>query len=542
MRDAWLSAVLLCVGAQAADTVYINGTVITMDDRATVAEAVAVTGGKVERTGATAELRKLGRTVVDLRGRTMLPGFYAAHDHFPQIGVMTVMQVDLNSPPIGTVQSLEDILRLLKQKAASTPKGQWIVGRGYDDTLIRDKRHPSRADLDKVSTEHPVWVTHISGHMGAGNTMALAVAKVTKHTPQPRGGHIAKDPRTGEPTGYIEESQSIVTRHIPAPTPAQMREGIRWANREYLSKGVTTASVTGGARDRYIAVRDAIGRGDVKLRLDWYLSGANVERLPGNDRIRINGVKAWHDGSIQGYTGYLSAPYHVQPQGKNDYRGYPTRSRDDLLKLVAGWHQAGLQVAIHANGDAAIDDVLFAYEKVLAGNTDARFRIEHCQTPREEQLDAMKRLGITPSFFIGHVYYWGDRHRDIFLGPRRAARISPLKSALDRGIRFTIHNDTPVTPVDPLLLVWNAVNRTTRNGQVLGPDQRIDLMRALRAVTSDAAWQNFDEATRGTIEPGKAADFVVLDRNPLTVPPMEIRNIAVVETIVGGEQVWKKEK
>ena len=532
--------VMVCVAAHGADIVYVNGSVVTMDGKGTVAEAVAVTGGRIERVGSAAELRKLGGKVVDLQGRTMLPGFYAAHDHFPQIGIMTVTQVDLNSPPIGTVGSMEHILRLLKQKAASTPKGQWIVGRGYDDTLIRDKRHPTKLDLDQVSTEHPVWVTHISGHMGAGNTMALQIAKVTKDTPQPKGGHVAKDSKTGEPTGYIEESHSMVTRHIPAVTPEQMREGIRWANREYLSKGVTTASVTGGARERYIAVRDAIARGDVKLRFDWYLSGANIEKLPGNDRIRINGVKAWHDGSIQGYTGYLGAPYHVQPAGKNDYRGYPTRTRDELVNMVARWHKAGMQAAIHANGDAAIDDVLFAYEKVLGGKTDARFRIEHCQTPREEQLDAMKRLGITPSFFVGHVYYWGDRHRDIFLGPTRAARISPLKSALNRGIRFSIHNDTPVTPVDPLLLVWNAVNRTTRDGQVLGAEQRIGVMQALRAVTSDAAWQNFDENTRGSIEEGKAADFVVLDRNPLNVPPMEIRNIAVTETIVGGEPVWKK--
>ena len=532
----------IAAAAQAPDKVYVNGTIITMDARGTVAEAVAVRGGKIVAAGPASEIRKLGGRVIDLRGRTMLPGFYAAHDHFPQLGVVMTTQVDLNSPPIGTVGSMDDIVRLLRQRAASTPKGQWIVGRGYDDTLIKDKRHPTRVDLDGVSTEHPVWVTHTSGHMGAGNSMALAIAKVTKDTPQPKNGHIRKDAKTGEPDGFIEESQSIVTRHIPGITPEQLREAIRQAGQVYVSKGVTTTVVAGGPRDRYAAVSDAIARGDLKLRLDWMLSGAKPERLPGNDRIRVSGMKIWHDGSIQGYTGYLGAPYHVQPAGKQDYRGYPSRSRAELIKMVGEYHSAGFQVAIHGNGDAAIDDILAAYESALKENPkpDARLRIEHCQTPREDQLDVMKRLGITPSFFIGHVFYWGDRHRDIFLGPQRGARISPLKSAVDRGIRFSIHNDTPVTPVDPLLLVWNSVNRTTRDGHVLGGEQRIGVMEALRAVTSDAAWQNFDEKERGSIEPGKVADFVILESNPLKVPVNDIRQIGISETIVAGETVWTK--
>lgn len=533
MRALLSLALALC--SFAADRVFVNGTVVTMDAKASIAEAVAVDKGKIVRTGTTAAIRKLAdaQTVVtDLRGRTMLPGFYAAHDHFPQPGVFALTQVDLNSPPIGPVESIADIVRLLRERAKTAPKGEWIAGRGYDDTLVREKRHPTRAELDSVSTDHPVWITHTSGHLGVGNTRAFAVAGVTKDTPQPKGGHIDYD------RGLIEESQGIVTRHMPGVTPRQLTEAMRWADRYYVARGVTTTVVAGAGRERYEAVRKASESGDIKLRVNWMLTGNKPEKLTGTERVHVVGVKFWHDGSIQGFTGYLGAPYSQQPAGKQDYRGYPSRTREELTNAVRLWHDAGFQVAVHGNGDAAIDDILHAYRAI--GSAGRRHRIEHCQTAREDQLDAMRELEVSPSFFIGHVYYWGDRHRDIFLGPARAQRISPLASAKKRGIRFSIHNDSPVTPVDPLLLVWNAVNRTTRAGVVLGPEQRIAVIDALRAVTSDAAWQNFEENTKGSIEPGKLADFVVLERNPLTVPPAGIRDIPIAETIISGETVYTK--
>ena len=213
-----------------------------------------------------------------------------------------------------------------------------------------------------------------------------------------------------------------------------------------------------------------------------------------------------------------------------------------LVKMVEKAHHAGYQIAIHGNGDAAIDDIIYAFEQAQEEypRVDARHRIEHCQMVREDQLDKMKMLGITPSFFAGHVYYWGDRHREIFMGPERAARISPLKSSVVRRIRFTVHDDTPVTPVDPLQLVWVAVNRLTKSKKVLGPQQRIDIKEALRAITIDAAWQNFEEELKGSIEVGKLADFVILAENPLAVKAANIKDIAVLETIVGGQTVYKR--
>ena len=359
---------------------------------------------------------------------------------------------------------------------------------------------------------------------------------------------IRKDPRSGEPNGVFEEPGGLVSRHIPARTSDERQEEIEWCDREYLSKGITTAVIAGTTGAVIADLRKALASGRLHLRIKAMLSSgpfvpspAKAAELGQGEQIRVAGVKLWQDGSIQGYTGYLGAPYHRQPEGKSDYRGYAQRSRAELVRLVRQYHRAGHQVAIHGNGDAAIEDILFAYREAQRGmpRPDARHRIEHCQTPREGQLDEMKELGVTPSFFIGHVYYWGDRHRDIFLGPERAARISPLTWALERGLRFTVHDDTPVTPANPLLLVWDSVNRLTKAGHVLGPTQRIPVLAALRAVTSDAAWQNFEEKRKGSIEAGKLADFVVLDRNPLTVSPAEIRNLVVVETFVAGRSVCR---
>jgi predicted amidohydrolase YtcJ len=321
---------------------------------------------------------------------------------------------------------------------------------------------------------------------------------------------------------------------------------VRLANHQYLSKGVTTTVIAGGGATVVPDLLEAHARNWLHLRALAMLSGGTTRpapfeevarRSPLPEFVRISGVKILQDGSLQGLTGYLTAPYRTQPEGQSGYAGYPARPREKLVEMVRNYHRAGYQIAIHANGDAAIDDVLFAFRAAQQElpRPDARHRIEHCQTPREDQLDQIKELGITPSFFVGHVFYWGDRHRDLFLGQQRAARISPLASATARGIRFTIHNDTPVTPVDPLLLVWCAVNRTTKDGRTLGEDQRISPFAALKAVTSDAAWQNFEEGVKGTIEVGKLADFVILAENPLTIDPAQIKDIRIVQTVVGGQ-------
>jgi predicted amidohydrolase YtcJ len=536
------------------DRVVLNGHVITMTREGEVAEAIAIREGRIAAVGTTKEIRAIAgpkTEVTDLGGKTVAPGFYAAHDHFPSAGRVALYEVDLNSPPMGSMRSVADIVDALREKAARTPPGKWVVGRGYDDTLIQERRHPTRDDLDRASTEHPIWIVHTSGHLGVANSRALTLAEITKDTPQPAGGLIRKDASTGEPTGVIEERTTLVGRLVPGYSQEQRLESVRFCDQQYLTKGVTTTVIAGGAGNVVPDLLEARRRRWVHLRANAMLSGGSGEpapfeqvarRSPLPEFVRTSGVKIWHDGSLQGFTGYLSRPYATQPEGKRDYAGYPSRSRDKLVEMVKNYHRAGYQIAIHANGDAAIDDVLFAFRAAQAElpRPDARHRIEHCQTPREDQLDAIKELGITPSFFVGHVYYWGDRHDSIFLGPERAARISPLASAVARGIRFTIHNDTPVTPVDPLLLVWCSVNRLMKDGKTLGPEQRIGIYAALRAVTIDAAWQNFEEKTKGSIEAGKLADLVVLAENPLTADPLRLKDIKILETIVGGETCFPR--
>ncbi len=538
------------------DRIYLNGSVITMDSNQRLVEAVAIFQGKIAALGSSRQIGSLAgpRTeVVDLAGQVVVPGFYAPHDHFPGAGTSALFSVDLNSPPIGKIEDLDGLITALKAAAAKTPAGKWIRGRGYDDTLLKEQRHPTRHDLDLVSTKHPIYIAHTSGHLGVANSLALRQAGITRDTPQPAGGVIQRDPQTGEPNGVFEESGGLVSRLIPPLSQQQRLEAIEWAGKHYVSRGVTTAVITGMSGSRFSDLQKARASGILPLRIvamgrkgnPGQASASEAAGLLsgfGDEWLKLGGVKIVQDGSNQGYTGYFTKPYHSPFKADPDYRGYPRRSREDLSQMVKKLHEAGYQIAIHGNGDAAIDDILYAFGEAQKNfpRVDARHRIEHCQMVREDQLDVIQRLGISPSFFVGHVYYWGDRHRDIFMGPERAARISPLQSAIDREVRFTVHDDTPVTPVNPIQLIWVSVNRLTKSNQVLGAAQRITPLQALRSITIDAAWQNFEEKIKGSIEPGKLADLVILDQNPLTVDPSEIRNIQVLATVVGGETVFQR--
>ena len=556
-----LALVAACVEQRSrglvADTVYINGVVVTMDADARTVEAVAVRGDEIVAVGSNDQVLDLSgpsTATVDLGGRTMTPGLYAAHDHFPGSGRVAVSSVDLNSPPIGTIETMDQLVAGLKARADETPAGEWVQGRGYDDTLLAEQRHPTRDDLDRASTDHPIYISHTSGHLGVANSRALELAGIDRNTPNPPGGVVQKDPATGEPNGVFEESGGMVSRLIPPSTQEEQLEAFRWAVEDYVEDGVTTAVIAGGGRGSLVGLQRARDEGILTFRIITMMSRGNpgqpsaaeaggVVSHFGDEWLKVGAIKIVQDGSNQGYTGHFTEPYHTPFKGDADYRGYPRRSREDLTTMVKELHRTGYQIAIHANGDAAIDDVIHAFREAQAEfpRSDARHRIEHCQMVRKDQLDAIAELGVSPSFFVGHVYYWGDRHRDIFMGPERAAGISALRSSIDRGIRFTVHDDTPVTPVNPLQLVWVSVNRLTKSGQVLGPDERITPLEAMRAVTIHAAWQNFEESSKGSIEAGKLADLVILSDNPLTVEPDTIRDIEVLETIVGGRTVYTRD-
>ncbi len=553
-RIPWLAvaaATALACGSE--PILYRGGPVLTVDADDRVVEALLVDGERIVAAGSEAELR--ARTpdahVVELEGRALVPGFVDAHGHFPGEG-LSALAANLNSPPIGPVRTIDELVEALRRRADETDPGEWIAGWGYDDTLLEEKRHPTRRDLDRASERHPIIALHISGHLAVANGPALAAVGIDATTPDPDGGRIRRDPATGEPDGVLEETAfEPIARETLQPGAIDGLRIVREANARAVRAGITTAQIGLAAEGMITGLAWMSRLSLIPIRLvawpgkevaDEMLDGAWEPPSVDPARFEIGAVKMVADGSIQGYTGYLSEPYHVPPDGDPDYRGYPRLSAEELRERVGRYHAAGLQIAVHGNGDASIDDILDAYEAAQAENPreDARHVVIHAQMTRDDQLDRMGELGVVPSFFSLHTFYWGDRHREIFMGPERAARMSPARGAADRGVRFTIHADSPVVPMEPLRLMWAAVNRRTRSGQVVGPEQRITPREALRAVTIDPAWQHFQEGDRGSLEPGKLADLVILSRSPLEEPET-IDEIRVLETIVGGKSVWRAE-
>ncbi|HEB90265.1 MAG TPA: amidohydrolase [Deltaproteobacteria bacterium] len=533
-------------------TVFLGAPVLTVDAGNRVVEALGIEGDRIGAVGSEDEVRAWAgprARIVELAGGAIVPGFIDAHGHFPGEGIWARV-VDLNPPPIGDLDSIDELVARLRARAEETPAGEWVAGMGYDDTLLAEGRHPTRVDLDRVSTEHPVAILHISGHLASINSRALAELGWDANTPDPEGGAIRRDPETGEPDGVLEENAAeFVQARLMDPGLLDGLAILRLASRRALAHGVTTTQ-SGYTPARQMRVMPWLSRlGLLPLRIVLWPSMEAVDEVLDGGRpfstvdpgwVRVGAVKLIADGSIQGYTGYLSEPYFVPPGDDPEFRGNPRLARDELIRRVRRYHAAGWQIAVHGNGDAAIDDILDAFEIALREHPrkDPRFILIHAQMARDDQLDRMRQLGVTPSFFSLHTYYWGDRHRDRFMGPERAARMSPARSALDKGVRFTIHCDAPVVPMEPLRLIWSAVNRISSSGRIIGPDERITPMQALRATTIDAAWQIREEDNRGSLEPGKWADFVILSASPLD-DPEHIDRIRVLETHIAGKRVHR---
>ena len=535
--------------------IYVNGNVLTMDAAGTVSEAVSLREGLIESVGSSEEMLALAgdnTVVVDLRGRTVLPGFIDAHGHFPGSG-QTVFSADLNSPPIGEVTHLSQLLERLTRLGQTRTDG-WIIGHGYDDTLLAERRHPNRDDLDKVSADRPVAIIHVSGHLAVVNSAALAILGIDAESLDPEGGVIVREPDSDggrRPNGVLEETAARAVWEYTLDLSAM--DALRMttqAAEEYLAAGVTTASAGGMPTTvaTLLGFLSQLNQFPQRVALfplfeevgEQLLNSSATLDSFARARVSVPRVKIIADGSIQGYTGYLSAPYHVPYKGDADYRGYASVPREILFEQVAGLYERRIQVAIHCNGDASIEDGLDAIEYAMQQHPwpEARPLMIHAQMTREDQIARMAELGVTPSFFSAHTYYWGDRHAAIFMGPERAANMSPARWAQEAGVRFSSHLDTPVTPMLPLQAVWSQVERKSTSGTIIGPGQRIDRLSALRAVTIDAAWQVFMDDVIGSIEPGKDADLVVLSDNPLTAP--DLRSLKVDRTIIAGATVYRR--
>ena len=535
--------------------VFINGQILTMNAENQVVDAMSVRGARIDRVGSTEDiLAEVTREtiVTDLRGRTLMPGFVDAHGHFPGSG-QVVFSTDLNSPPIGSIENMAQLLARLKSAHEARPD-DWLTGFGYDDTLLAEGRHPTREDLDQVSTTRPIAVGHVSGHLYAVNSAALAEMGIDESTPDPEGGVIQRDPNSPDgrrPNGVLEETAA--RQALLKALDIGLTDGIRMtthAAREYLQAGVTTASAGGMPLGlaKLLGPLSELNVFPQRVALFPLLEEVEAEVLSGewrpevlaSGRLSLPRVKIIADGSIQGYTGYLSEPYYQPYKGDVFYRGYPSVSREDLFRQVAGLHRQKVQYAIHVNGDASVDDALDAIEAAQQSQPwpEVRPLFIHAQMSRHDQIQRMADLGITPSFFSSHTYYWGDRHAGIFMGPERAANMSPARWALDAGVRYSSHADTPVTPMLPLQVVWSQVNRITTGGEVLGEHQRVSPVEALRAVTIDAAWQVFLDKDIGSLESGKLADMVVLSGSPLE--PSDIRELVVEQTFIGGAEVYSR--
>ncbi|GGK62515.1 amidohydrolase [Amphritea balenae] len=548
----FLMAFLSGYTASPQHRVFINGSVLTMDENNAVVEAVSIRDGVIEAVGSNQDIQQLIMTdtqVTDLQGKALLPGFIDAHSHFPVAG-FNAISADLSPPPVGSTGSMDLLLEQIRLKTESTAAGEWILGFGYDDSSLKEQRHPERRELDKIAPNHPVYLWHSSGHMGVANSVALEKIGIDEAAVNPPGGVLGRDLISGRLNGLLQEQAALTLNDLISEfSVIDYYRIFDKATNEYVSQGITTAQSGGislplaralywAAELRQLPFRLVVLPQDRGFGQQLLAGSLKVEEF-NSGRFHIGPVKIVADGSVQGRTAFLTEPFYQNPDDKPGYRGFPAISQADLTSKIGAYHRAGFQLAIHGNGDAGIDNIIQAFSAAQKGFpvTDPRMILVHAQMARDDQLQAMRQLGITPSFFPTHTYFWGDQHLSQFMGPERGPNMSPTGSALDMGLKFSVHTDAPVTPIDPLGLLWSTVNRRSVTGQLIGGEQRISVMQALRAITIDAAWQVFQENNRGSIEPGKLADLVILSGNPLLAPG-DIRQLSVEETIVGGVTVY----
>jgi predicted amidohydrolase YtcJ len=555
MQSLWMMS---NARAQTADAIYIGGPIITMNDAAPRAEAVAVKDGKIIAVGTQAEVEKLkspGTATIDLAGKALLPGFIDAHGHVFTTGIQAA-SANLLPAPDGEGNSIAKIQEILREYAQGKTAKDFnlILGFGYDDAQIAEKRHPTRQDLDEVSKDVPILLIHQSCHLGAMNSKALELAKIMADTKDPQGGVIRREADGKTPNGVLEETAFMAfgMAIFPKLNAEQFAQLAVMGQNLYIQHGFTTAQegrATGPAHASFVKLAEA---GQMKIDVVSYQDMIFTDDPPEmkttwysktyNNRYRVGGVKLNLDGSIQGKTGYLSMPYKVPPLGAaTNYRGYETLPDKVIAAKVDKAYANGWQLLAHCNGDAAIDQYISAVREAVAkhGKGDRRSVAIHAQAARMEQLDAMKELGIIPSFFGMHCFYWGDWHRDETLGAVRAEKISPAQSALRRGMIFTQHHDSPVAQPSAIRVLSSVVTRRTRSGDILGADERISVNDGLKSLTIWAAYQHFEEESKGSLEVGKVADFVVISADPFAVDIEDLDELTVVETIKAGTSIYK---
>lgn len=542
--------------AQNADTIYHNGTIITVDDTLPRAEALAVLDGKILAVGekqTVLQARGDATKLIDLQGRTMLPGFVDAHGHVMG-GGLQALSANLLAPPDGDVKDIASLQQTLRDWIAdnreAVDKIQLVVGFGYDNAQLTELRHPLREELDAVSAEIPILLVHQSGHLISVNSKALEAGGITASTPDPPGGVIRRQNDGQEPNGVLEETAAfpLLAKLIGRVGEEGATMFIRAGADLWARFGYTTAqdgrSMPGMIQSfKEVAANDGL-KIDVVSYPDILVARPEIKQETSStyqNRFRVAGAKLTIDGSPQGFTAWRDRPY-FDPVGDYPpgYLGYPAASAQEVADAIDWAFANDIQLLTHANGEAASDQLIaFIRDSIRKhGGGDRRPVLIHGQFLREDQIDAFKNLGVLPSLFPMHTYYWGDWHREHTVGPRLADDISPTGWCVKRGMKFTTHHDAPVAFPDSMRVLDATVTRRSRSGDIIGPEHRVDVMTAIKAMTIWPAWQHFEEKTKGSIEVGKLADLVILDQDPTRIDLDQLDQIQILETIKEGVTVF----
>ncbi len=541
---------------QEVPTLWHGGTILTMDgETPRTVQAVVTRGGKIVFTGTQKQARRVaGRNAQtrNLKGATLLPGFIDAHSHFA-LALQAAGGIDLSDPANGEVRNIPTLLTAVKRAAEQRgiAKGDWVVVWGYDQENLDEARHITRAEIDAVLPDHKVALLHVSFHGLIANSAALAAAGLKDGAPVPEGGVMTSGP-DGKLTGLLfERAMYPVAGLMPRPDQQGMLAAIEAAQLRYAREGYTQMQEGASQPNDIAFFTSPAAKQRLKLDLamlpvftglDPLLADKTVQFGTWQGRVKLQGIKFILDGSPQARTAYFTRDYaRGAPDGSHPWHGQPVTSEAEFLTTARKAHQRGWQLFVHANGDAAIDMAIKTFDTLgitAAGNR--RPVVIHSQFMRPDQIPQYKRIGVGPAYFSNHTYYWGDVHRTNF-PDEVVGYISPLKASKQAGLIPSNHTDYPVTRLDTRMMLWTAMARTSKTGVVSGADQRIGAYEALQALTTGPAWQAFEENRRGRIKPGLLADFVVLEKNPLTTPVAGIRDIKVLETVKEGQTVWKAE-